>query len=514
MKKRFLNILIVSLLIVFIFLISDNSSSYSVNLEDETQEEVLGVAKEINIDEELWWLLTSAYNEEFEYKEEEEAPVEEIQKQAAIAGVKKDDPSIAVKQNEAKKGVSKEATAKEDVQRYETNETSLGIDVSVWQGKINWKKVKESGVTFAMIRVGYRGMESGLIDVDRYFDDNVKGAIANGINVGIYFFSMARDKAEAMEEAEWVYQKIRNYDISYPVAIDIEIFDQYRLEGVSFSTMTDNALVFCNYLRNRGYTPMIYSYANALTKYFDTSKFSNERIWLAQYNDTVTYKGKYHMWQYTSSGSVSGINGRVDMNVAYFSVTNDISKRSDVTGVNNEGQLEKVNFIPLKMKTKLIEDVYLRTSPYTNLPNKAGSLEAGTPITVTGIGDEFIRIVYNDNVFYTTSLDSYEVVLEDINFETVDYLVKITKGIELLKQPYIFLKDNKYIELEEGTEVQITGIGEEFIRINYEETDYYVNDLDFFVKPKEEPIIEDEEEPIPEEEPVEENIPSEESNQE
>ena len=508
MKNRFLTLLIASLVIVFAVLISDNSSSYSVEEEKEdTQEEVLGVSQEVNIDDELWWLLTSAYNEEFEYKEE--APIiEEIQKQAASVGVKKDDPSLVVKQQEAKKGVAKETNAKQDVERYETNETSLGIDVSVWQGKINWKKVKESGITFAMIRVGYRGMESGILDVDRYFDDNVKGAIANGINVGVYFYSMARDRAEAIEEAEWIYNKIKNYDISYPVAIDIEIFDQYRLEGVSFSTMTDNALAFCNYMRNKGYTPMIYSYANALTRYFDTSKFSNERIWLAQYNDVVTYKGKYHMWQYTSSGSVSGINGRVDMNVAYFSVTNDITKRADVTGVNNQGELEEVKFIPLNMKTKLTKDIAVRTSPYTNLPNKAGLLNTDTAITVTGIGEEFIRFVYNDNVFYTTTLDCYEVILEDINFESVDYLTKTTKEIELLKQPYIFLKDNVYKTIEKDAEVHITGISEDFVRINYEDEDYYVNDLEFYIKPIPEEVPSNPLEPT-EETPKNEPIPDE-----
>ena len=494
MKRRILNGFIISLLIVFYVLFSNRTPSYSVML-DEPEEEVLGINYETVDEEDVWYFLSSAYNEAFEYKEE--VVEEEILKQAEAVGIKKDDPSLVVKQNEAKKGVAKETTASQAVERYETNETSLGIDVSTWQGKINWKKVKESGITFAMIRCGYRGMESGLIDVDKYFDDNVKGAIANGINVGIYFFSMARNGAEALEEAEWVYNKIKNYDISYPVAIDIEIFNQYRLEGVSYSTMTDNALVFCNYMRSKGYTPMIYSYANALTKYFETSRFSNERIWLAQYNDVVTYKGKYYMWQYTSSGSVNGISGRVDMNVAYFSVTNDISKRSYATGVNNEGYLEERNFIPLEMDTHLTEDISLRTSPYTNLPNKAGSLVAGTPITVTGIGDEFIRFIYNDDVFYTTSLECYEVILKDIKFKSVDYTAVVNKEVELLKQPYIFLKDNVYRTLEVSEEINITGISEEFVRISIEDEDYYAKGFDFY------DLNEEEESPNEEPEPVE-----------
>ena len=123
--------------------------------------------------------------------------------------------------------------------------------------------------------------------------------------------------------------------------------------------MTENALVFCNYVRSKGYTPMIYSYMNALTKKFDTAKFGNERIWLAQYNDEVTYKGKYHMWQYTSSGSVPGISGRVDMNVAYFSVTNDVTKREVVNGVTivqNEDTVYVIYFEMFAQNGKKVEN--------------------------------------------------------------------------------------------------------------------------------------------------------------
>ena len=146
--------------------------------------------------------------------------------------VVKEDPSLEVKKNEALKGKAKSTTAQKAVEKYETNETSLGIDVSTWQGTIDWKKVKESGINFAMIRCGFRGMESGEITIDSYFLKNIKGAIANNINVGVYFFSMAKNREEAIEEAKWVVNLIKDYDISYPVAIDTEIFDRYRLLSI------------------------------------------------------------------------------------------------------------------------------------------------------------------------------------------------------------------------------------------------------------------------------------------
>ena len=429
--------------------------------------------------DELFNFMYMATNEELSMLENIEIE-EEVEKEAKAKKISAEDPSKIVKKQEKLKGVSKETTAKQEVQRYETNETSLGIDVSTWQGKIDWAKVKKSGISFAMIRAGFRGTVSGQISKDAWFERNIKGAIANNVNVGVYFFSMAKDENEALEEAKWLVEQIKDYDISYPVAIDIEIFDRDRLTGVSASQMTENALVFCNYVRSKGYTPMIYSYMNALTKKFDTAKFGNERIWLAQYNDEVTYKGKYHMWQYTSSGSVPGISGRVDMNVAYFSVTNDVTKREVVNGVTIVNDVPPVDFIPLNMKTKLTKDVTLRSSPYLNYPNKAGILNKDTNIVVTGIGEEFIRINYDDNVFYINELDSFEMVLDEVNFVKVKMDAKVNKNVEVWKKPYVFLKDNTFKELEIDSEVLITGLNKDFVRINIEGTDYYVNDIDFY----------------------------------
>lgn len=369
---------------------------------------------------------------------------------------------------------------KSALKKYETNETSLGIDVSTYQGDIDWAKVKAAGIKFAMIRCGFRRLDSGTIVMDNKFERNIKGAIANNINVGIYFFSMARTEAEAYEEAAWVLEVIKNYDITYPIATDVEIFNQYRLAGVSYSQMTSNTLAFCAYIRKNGYTPMIYSYANALTRYLETGRFGANRVWLAQYNDVVTYKGKYYMWQYTSNGYVPGINGRVDMDVAYFSVTNDVTKSSIATGNDGATNLEIINFKDCDLEGVLNKDVVLRASPYVNLPNKAGTLSAGTNINVIGIGKQFIKIKYNGSIFYIDDINSYNYNLEEVNFTPTDLEAKLSKKVTLLSSPYTFL-DNEVRNLNEKMNIHIVGLNHNFLKIELDGTNYYIADVDCYM---------------------------------
>lgn len=431
-------------------------------------------------DDKLWNLLEEAEDlKSVSVESVVDQVLEEVKPPEVVVATEKDeeqDPMKVVKQ-EAKvnKGVAKETKVKEEIKKYETNETSFGIDVSTYQGDIDWKKVKKSGITFAMIRCGFRKLDSGQIVMDNKFEKNMKGAIANQINVGVYFFSVAKNKTEALEEAKWVYNVIKDYDITYPVAYDTEIFNNYRLKGVSYSTLTDNAIVFCDYIKSKGYTPIIYSYANAFTKYFETARFSKYRIWLAQYNDEVTYKGKYHMWQNTSSGHVDGIKGRVDMDVAYFSITNDVTKASSVNGITNTGNLDIVPFMDLSMNTKLNKDVNLRISPYTNLPNKAGILEKDTSIVVTGIGDSFIRILYNNDTFYIQDTNCFEWNLESMDKTLVKVDAKVNKSVKMLST-----KDYKFKKLELDEDIRIIGIGIDFTEIEYQDNNYYIFDVDFY----------------------------------
>ncbi len=197
-------------------------------------------------------------------------------------------------------------------------EKTFGIDVSKHQGNIDWAKVKQSGVEFAMIRVGFRGYEDGKIYIDDYFEKNIQGAINNDIQVGIYFYSSAKNEKEAKEEAKWVVNKINPYReyISYPVAFDLENFNQNRLTGITNNKLSKNAETFLEYIESNNYTPSIYS-CNLPLKYIWSKKIKeNYKIWLAQYDNNIDLN--YDMIQYTSKGKIDGIKGNVDLNYANF----------------------------------------------------------------------------------------------------------------------------------------------------------------------------------------------------
>ena len=199
-----------------------------------------------------------------------------------------------------------------------TGTHSKGIDVSAHQGVINWQQVAASGVDFAIIRVGFRGQSAGGIYEDAYFKRNVAGATANGIKVGIYFYSTAVNENEALEEAAWVVNKISTYRITYPVVYDFEDFGAYRCAGVGGAQATSNALTFLNFVKANGYEPMMYANKSDITTRMNRGSFPC-KFWLAHYTTKSDYAGSYQMWQYTSKGSVPGISGRVDMDIAYFS---------------------------------------------------------------------------------------------------------------------------------------------------------------------------------------------------
>lgn len=200
----------------------------------------------------------------------------------------------------------------------EISKPTKGIDVSGWQGNINWNKVKAAGVEFAMIRIGTRKLVSGEIVEDSYFEQNIKGANEADIPVGVYFYSTARNELEVLEEATFVLNKIKNYKITYPVAYDLEAFGEHRLEGVSDERINYNALIFLNYFKSHGYQGMLYGNKTALTYHWDLSRFENHKIWFAHYIEETDYTGRYDMWQYTDAGEIDGIYGYLDLNIANF----------------------------------------------------------------------------------------------------------------------------------------------------------------------------------------------------
>ncbi len=196
----------------------------------------------------------------------------------------------------------------------------FGIDVSRWNETIDWESVKNEGVGFAIIRAGYRGSVTGSLVEDFYFKANIEGALAAGVPVGIYFFTQATTQVEAVEEASMVLSMIKDYDITYPIFIDTEgAGGEGRADGLDVRTRTSVCEAFCETIRNAGYRAGIYASKNWFNQRLDTERLpDNIVIWLAEYADAPSYDKEYHMWQYSSSGRIVGIEGRVDLNLSYL----------------------------------------------------------------------------------------------------------------------------------------------------------------------------------------------------
>lgn len=199
--------------------------------------------------------------------------------------------------------------------------TALGIDVSAHQKEIDWKKVAASGVEFVMIRLGFRGYgEEGTINLDKYFEQNLAGAKAAGLKVGVYFFSQAITVAEAEEEAVFVLENLKGAALDYPVVFDWEAIttSKARTDGLDIETLTDCAIAFCDAVSYAGYTPMIYYNLPVGYTRYDLSRLTSYDVWFAQYAEKPTMYYDYRIWQYTDSGSVPGISTKVDMNIAFI----------------------------------------------------------------------------------------------------------------------------------------------------------------------------------------------------
>lgn len=193
----------------------------------------------------------------------------------------------------------------------------LGIDVSTFQGDIDWQKVKDAGITFAMIRVGGRGYgESGTLYADKRAQDNYKGAKDAGLDVGAYFFSQAINEAEAVEEAEYVLEQIKDWELSMPVVFDWEyISEEARTAYVEPRTLTDSMNAFAGRIRQAGLEPMIYVNMDQAKDSFYIEDIEDTALWLAMYNGWEDCQYPVDMWQYTNTGSVPGISGNVDINL-------------------------------------------------------------------------------------------------------------------------------------------------------------------------------------------------------
>lgn len=194
-----------------------------------------------------------------------------------------------------------------------------GIDVSEFQGYIDWQQVKDSGIEFAFIRIGCRTYDDGGIIFDTRFKENLYSAYRAGVETGVYFFSQALTVEEALEEADAVIEAIEPFNITYPVVFDWEIIaeDYARTDEISIDALSDCCVAFCNRIKEAGYTPMIYQNTSTLLYNVDLPKIKDFDIWLAEYNDQPTYHYDFKIWQYTSEGRVPGIATDVDLNVSF-----------------------------------------------------------------------------------------------------------------------------------------------------------------------------------------------------
>ena len=193
-----------------------------------------------------------------------------------------------------------------------------GIDVSWHQGVIDWAKVAADGIDFAIIRCGYRGSATGNLNEDTYFQDNMRGALENGIEVGVYFFSQALSVADAKEELAFTLDLIRGWNVTLPVVFDWEQYGT-RTASPDWDMVADCIVTFCDGVAAAGYTPMTYYNPSMAYLHLDLPRLQYYPKWLAHYVEVTNYCYDFQMWQYGSSGAVDGINGRVDMDILFTS---------------------------------------------------------------------------------------------------------------------------------------------------------------------------------------------------
>lgn len=196
----------------------------------------------------------------------------------------------------------------------------MGVDVSKYQGFVDYNKLKKAGVSFVMIRIGARGYGSGQLILDEYFADNIKGATDAGLSVGAYFFSQAITTEEALEEVALIVEALEGHTLTYPVAFDMESIpgDNARIDNLTKIEKTDIASVFLNGIKEAGYKPIIYGKKEWLLTKIDLTKLTEYDVWLAQVETTPDFPYEFDMWQYSTSGKIDGIAGKADLNISFI----------------------------------------------------------------------------------------------------------------------------------------------------------------------------------------------------
>ncbi|MCD8249543.1 MAG: SH3 domain-containing protein [Lachnospiraceae bacterium] len=416
-------------------------------------------------------------------KTEEDSVVEavETEEEAVDEETEEEDPQTLVEAEE--EGTETTISTVKEIAS-ETDEITVGIDVSEYQGTIDWEQVAASGVDFVMVRVGYRTLSGGEIAEDACARYNLQEAEAYGIQLGAYFFSTAVTEEEAREEAEWTARLLAGYPITYPVAYNCEGFQSgsSRQTDLSVEERSNLAVVFLDEIEEQGYTGMFYAARNELADnlLWQTDELELQyRIWVAQYSSYLTgqpdYDGEYAMWQYTNMGSVPGIDGYVDLNIAYFGY-------SESASAQDEGAAEYVEADPEIGVT--FEEVYeqVTAKDVTNLrsamdqsdsSNIVAQLQNGDETTRTGKGNNgWSRLIYNGETLYavssylTTDL-SYTPAAEEedddgfkTKFTTVSENVTAKEVTNLRNRPSVEDPSEVIAQLYNGEVIVRTGVSD------------------------------------------------------
>lgn len=321
-------------------------------------------------------------------------------------------PEAVPKSEESKEIETAEETLPETEEvREPMSKTPLmkGIDVSKWQGKPDWKKIADSGVEFAMIRIGFHGT-SGSFGEDPQADYNLKNADANGILTGVYFYSLAKSVEEAGAEALWVLERVGDYAISLPIVIDYEMMENDA--SLSAQKRTDIALAFLRTVHGAGYEAMIYV---PITEWNDPNLWEKERIaaefsvWGADYETSFTEENQhpdgvtdYAMWQYSNTGRVSGISGNVDLNLAYFNAERRAPRKEENASFSMPDEY-KQSFTPAGYYVTAKIEVNLRKTPSTE-GKIVAMLHHGTYLRCLGEGDRgWSLLEYDGKLVYAVA---------------------------------------------------------------------------------------------------------------
>ena len=195
----------------------------------------------------------------------------------------------------------------------------MGIDVSTHQKEIDWQAVAGDGVEFAILRLGHRGYSEGGLFLDKTFEQNLRGALDAGLEVGVYFFSQAITPEEAEEEADYVLNTLNGQELAFPVAFDWESIsgDEARTDGLDGETVTRCAAAFCKRIEDAGYRPAVYFNQTQGYLHYDLRDLTDYELWLAEYGPTPNFYYHFDLWQYSHTGRVDGIQGDVDMDLAF-----------------------------------------------------------------------------------------------------------------------------------------------------------------------------------------------------